>query len=140
MLVYSFHVYLWPRKLLRLMDTWIRKFIWSRDILPSKVCTVSWKIMCCHWAAGGLDLKPTRLINESIILKLSWTLVSSKLQWLELFQKRFYSNGQLLFCYFKSSVWPGIKSHIGTVIAISLWIVGTGAGIHLWTTNWLGNL
>ena len=26
---------------------------------------VSWKIMCCAWAAGDLDIKPTCMINDS---------------------------------------------------------------------------
>jgi hypothetical protein len=71
MLVYSFHVYLWPRRLLQLLDSWIHFFIWSGDVLTRKVCTVSWKIMCRSWAEGGLDIKPTRLINEALIQKLS---------------------------------------------------------------------
>ena len=63
MLVYSFHIYLWPRRLLRLLDSWIKNFIWSGDVLTKKVCTVAWKVMCRPWAEGGLDIKPTRLIN-----------------------------------------------------------------------------
>jgi len=59
MLVYSFHVYFWPRRLLRLLDSWIKKFIWSGDVLSKKVCTVSWSMMCRPWSEGGLDLKPT---------------------------------------------------------------------------------
>jgi len=72
MLVYSFHVYLWPRRLLRLLDSWINFFIWSGDILTKKVCMVAWKVMCRPWAEGGLDLKTTHLIDEALILKLSW--------------------------------------------------------------------
>jgi len=71
MLVYSFHVYLWPRRLLRSLDTWIKKFIWSGDVLTRKVCTVSWKTLCRPWSEGGLDLKSTRLINDALILKLA---------------------------------------------------------------------
>ena len=36
MLVYSFHVYFWPRRLLRLLDSWIKNFIWSGDVLSKK--------------------------------------------------------------------------------------------------------
>jgi len=72
MLVYSIHIYMWPKRLLHQLDTWIKKFIWSGDINTRKVCTVSWKIMCRPWAADGLDIKPTRLINESLILHLAW--------------------------------------------------------------------
>jgi len=61
-LVYSFHVYMWPSRLLKKLDTWIKKIIWKGDILTLKFCTVSWKVMCRPWAIGGLDLKPTQLL------------------------------------------------------------------------------
>lgn len=138
MLVYSFHVYLWPKRLLRLLDSWIKNFIWSGDVLMKKVCTVSWKVMCRPWDEGGLDIKPTRLINEALILKLSWDLIARETQWSHLFKRRYFSNGQPSMRYFKSSVWSGIKLHIGTVVSNSLWIVGNGNNIHFWTDNWLG--
>jgi len=51
---------------------------------------------------------------------------------------RYFSNGQPTIRYFKSSVWSGIKVHIGTILINSLWVVGTGDHIHFWTDNWLG--
>jgi len=137
--VYSFHVYLWPRRLLRLLDSWLKKIIWSGDVLTKKVCTVAWNVMCRPWAEGDLDIKPTRLINEALILKLSWDLLASETQWTTLFRKRFFSNGQPSMRYFKSSVWSGIKVHIGTVLINSVWIFGTRDRIHFWTDNWLGD-
>ena len=81
MLVYSFHVYMWPCRLLRLLDSWLKNFIWSGDIHTKKVCTVSWKVLCRPWSSGGLDIKPSRLINDSFMLKLAWNLISSDSQW-----------------------------------------------------------
>jgi len=40
MLVYSFHIYLWPMKLLKLLNTWIKNLLWSGNISTRKVCTV----------------------------------------------------------------------------------------------------
>jgi len=108
MLVYSFHVYLWPRRLLRLLDSWIKKIIWSGDVLTKKVCTVAWKIMCQPWDKGGLDIKPTHMINEALIMKLSWDLIAQETQWSILFKKCYFSNRQPSMRYFKSSVWSGI--------------------------------
>jgi hypothetical protein len=88
---------------------------------------------------GGLDLKPTRLINESLILQLAWHFSSGDSQWAELLRKRLIKNGTPLQHYFQSSVWCGIKEHMGTIISNSIGIVGTGANIKLWTDNWLGN-
>jgi len=55
MLVYSFHVYLWPLRLLQLLDTWIKNFIWSGDVLTKKVYTVSWSVMCRPWEEGRAE-------------------------------------------------------------------------------------
>lgn len=41
MLLYSFHVYLWPASLLKVLDKKIRNFIWSGDS-NVKICTVAW--------------------------------------------------------------------------------------------------
>ena len=83
-------------------------------------------------------MKATRLINEALILKLAWNLLATNSQWAVLMKSRFFSNGKPLDHYFKSSVWSGIKIHIDTIIANSLWIVGTGENISLWNDNWLG--
>jgi len=87
---------------------------------------------------GGLDLKPTRLVNEALMLQLAWKLVSEDSQWTILLCSRYFSNGRPIQDYFKSSIWCGIKPHIATVIANSLWVVGTGEKIHFWIDNWLG--
>jgi len=72
---------MWPCRLLRLLDSWLKNFIWSGDIHTKKVCTVSWKVLCRPWSSGGLDIKPSRLINDSFMLKLAWNLISSDSQW-----------------------------------------------------------
>ena len=138
MLVYSFNVYMWPRRLLCLLDSWIKNFIWSRDIHSRKVCTVSWKIMCRSWAAGGLEIKSTRLINDSLMLKFAWELLSMDCQWASLFKIKYFINGRPCLRYMKSSIWPSIKMHISTVSSNSLWFIGNGNNINLWSDNWLG--
>jgi len=131
MLVYSFHVYLWLRRLLRSLDTWIKKFIWSDDVHTRKVCTVSWKVLCRPWSQGGLDIKSTRLINDASMLKLAWDLFSSNSQWAVLFKRRFFSHGQPIRYFAQSSVWHGVKNHISTIIQNTLWIVGMGDRINM---------
>jgi len=138
MLVYSFHVYMWPRRLLCLLDSWIKNYIWSGDFHSRKVCTVSWKIMCRSWAAGGLDLKSTRLINDSLMLKLAWELMASDSQWAALFKIKYFKNGRPCMHYMNSSVWSSLRIHISTITTNSSWIIGTGENINLWSDNWLG--
>jgi len=94
--------------------------------------------MCRPWSEGGLDIKPTRLINEALILKLAWDLMAKDSQWSILFKRHFFSNGKPITHYFESSIWLGIKEQIGTVLGNSLWMVGTEEKIPFRTDNWLG--
>jgi len=134
MLVYSFHVYQWPVMLLKSLDRWIKKIIWTGDINTRKVCTVDWKTVCLPWDAGGLNLKSTRSINDSLILHLSWKLMADKSQWSDMFMKRYFCFGQPTQRYIQSSVWAGIKTKIDLVIDHSLWLIGNGNGINLWSS------
>jgi hypothetical protein len=93
MLVYSFHIYRWPKNLLKMLDRWIKKFIWSGDIFTRKICTVKWNVVCLPWDAGGLDLKPTTLINDSLLLHLSWKMYSQDSQCASLLKQRYFCNG-----------------------------------------------
>jgi len=138
MLVYSFHIYRWPTRLLHRLDRWIKKFVWSGDIYTRKICTISWKNVCRPSKAGGLDLKSTQDINASLLLHLSWKLFTQDSQCFLLFQKRFLSYGLPRSHYFKSSIWPGVKEYLSTVLESSVWIIGNGENIDLWLDNWMG--
>ena len=138
MLVYSFHIYRWPIRLLKTLDRWINFFIWSGDINTCKICTVSWKNVCLPWDSGGLDLKSTRSLNASLLLHLSWNLLTQDSQCSQLFKHRFLSFGRPLNSYFKSSIWLGVKKFLPLVFENSIWTVGNGEKINLWLDNWLG--
>jgi len=125
-------------RLLKMLDRWIKFFVWSGDIDTRKICTVSWTQVCLPWDAGGLDLKSTRSINESLILHLCWKLFTQNSQCSDLFQARFLSFGSPRSRYFNSSIWPGVKEQLPTVFDNTRWIVGNGCNIHLWLDNWLG--
>jgi len=61
-------------------------------------------MICMSWDSGGLDLKPTRIINESLILHLRWKLMSEHSQLSAMFHKRLFTAGHPKLRYLKSSV------------------------------------
>lgn len=69
MLLYSFQIYVWPVSLLKLLDTWIRNFIWSGSIDSRKIVTVAWNTLCSPFAEGGLGLRSLSSINKAALLK-----------------------------------------------------------------------
>jgi hypothetical protein len=139
MLVYSFHVYLWPHSLLKKLEKWIRNFIWSGDINTKKICTVAWKKVCTTYDAGGLDLRPLDKINSSLMLQLCWKFLSSDEQWASLCRAKYLRHGKPINNYVKSSIWYGIKNHVATVKANTIWLIGSGQSVLFWTDNWLGS-
>ncbi|PNX62037.1 putative reverse transcriptase, partial [Trifolium pratense] len=114
MMVYSFHIYAWPKTLLKKLDRWIRNFIWSGDVSTRKICTVAWQKICTSYDEGGLDIRPLVQVNESLILHLCWKLLSSNNQWAVMCRSRYLQFGMPTDTYLKSSIWNGIKKHVHT--------------------------
>ncbi|CAJ2638276.1 unnamed protein product [Trifolium pratense] len=137
MMVYSFHIYAWPKTLLKKLDRWIRNFIWSGDISTRKICTVAWQKICTSYDEGGLDIRPLVQVNESLILHLCWKLLSSNNQWAVMCRSRYLRFGMPTGTYLKSSIWNGIKKHVHTVNDNTKWLLGSGHSVSFWLENWL---
>lgn len=89
MLLYSFHIYVWPVALHKSTDRWIRNFVSSGNIYIKKIVIVAWKKCCLPTAEGGLGLRAIKAINSSALLKPSWTIVSSNEAWVVFLKGRF---------------------------------------------------
>lgn len=55
MLIYSFHIYAWPKSLLNEINKWLRNFVWSGCVSVRKHSIVSWSKVCRPVEEGGLD-------------------------------------------------------------------------------------
>lgn len=137
MMIYSFHVYVWPVALLKLVDQWLRNFIWSGDINARKIVTVAWHKICTPFPEGGLGIRPLRKINEAATLKLGWDLIASQCQWANFLKARFFSNGSPRLHHFSSSIWLALKRIIPILKDNSAWQLGDGQNINFWTDVWL---
>lgn len=56
MLLCGFQIYLWPVPLIKLLDKWIKNFVWSGDIHTKNVVTVAWNKVCMSLNEGGLGM------------------------------------------------------------------------------------
>jgi hypothetical protein len=88
MLVYSISIYSWPISLLKGLERWIKKFIWSGDISQRKLVTVAWKKVCRPYDQGGLGIRSVIVLNESTNLKLCWDMFTSNEHWAILLRSR----------------------------------------------------
>lgn len=117
MLVYSFHIYVWPKSLLKSIDTWINNFIWSGDVSTRKLVTVAWHKLCTPTFAGGLGLRSVRKTNDAATLKLCWNFLSSDSQWANFLKACFLKDKHPISYHIKSSIWSGLTGCFNIVFA-----------------------
>ena len=67
-----------PKKVLKLVDSACRKFIWTGRLEESKKSPVAWETMCLPKDCGGLNLKNHAVWVKAAILKLLWNLENKK--------------------------------------------------------------
>lgn len=120
MLLYNFQVYLWPYSLLKVLDKKIRNFIWSGDPNVKKICTVSGNKLCRPALEGGLGVKSLKNLNEAALLKLTFEMMASNTEWASFLRCRFLHHRKPAVNYVKSSLWPGIKVNMQTVLSNSI--------------------
>lgn len=116
MLIYSFHIYKWPSSLLKSLDKCLRNFIWSGKPNKRKLVTVAWQKLWSPCNEGDLGLRSLRSINNAALLKLCWEMFSTQNQWAQLLKSRFWRNHSPIRHYAKSSLWPGVREHVNSVI------------------------
>lgn len=67
-LLHSFMIYIWPKLLLKQLQQWVKKVLWSGDILIRKTVTVAWHKVCTSKSAGGLGLRNLVSLNKIRLL------------------------------------------------------------------------
>ncbi|CAJ2645220.1 unnamed protein product [Trifolium pratense] len=138
MLVYSITTYSWPISLIKMLDRYMRNFIWSGDLLVRKLVTVSWNKMCSPIDEGGLGIRSLSNLNKASNLKLFWELFNSDNQWANLLRSRVVRKNGFIKHHIYSSLWSGIKNQDHLIAQNTRWLVGNGNNINFWLHNWSG--
>ena len=123
---------------MRKLTSSIRNFLWSGSSKTSKLVTVAWSKCCTPKEDGGLGLRDPSILNEALLKKLAWSLMTSDSFVYRFLRDRFFSNGFEQRRFWKSSVWCGLRSHIKPLVAESIWAVGRHSKVRFWKNNWLG--
>lgn len=135
--VHSMMVYRWPKYLLRFVESRMRNFVFTGDILKIGTIRVSWKRCCAPKGEGGLGLRSMVAANNSFLSRFTWDVLNQKAPYMSILLDRFFSHGQLR-SYVRSSIWFGFKDSYPALINGSRWLVGSNSQIRFWLDNWLG--
>ncbi|KAL8463018.1 hypothetical protein ACS0TY_033871 [Phlomoides rotata] len=117
-LVYSMIMYYWPRTLLKKIETIMRNFLWTGDITRRNTsCMVSWARVCSPLDEDGLGVRSIRHANDSFICKLAWDILSNKTPDISLLHDKYITvRGRPRSYGRPSSIWPGIRRHLGRLV------------------------
>ncbi|KAK2637349.1 hypothetical protein Ddye_032141 [Dipteronia dyeriana] len=75
--VHSFMVYKWPVFLTKMVTKKIKSFLWTGSCEECKLVRVAWNRFCRPYALGVLGLKDLALLNDSLLRKFTWKLITS---------------------------------------------------------------
>ncbi|KAF1894256.1 hypothetical protein Lal_00004180 [Lupinus albus] len=83
----------------------IRNLIWSRNTKTRKIVTVAWQTVCSPIKVGGLGLRLINCMNKVSLLKLTWEILTTNLEWAQFYRQRFGIGSSCTKArYFKSSI------------------------------------
>ncbi|KAM5574961.1 hypothetical protein ABKV19_014083, partial [Rosa sericea] len=138
-LIYSFHIYEWPKSLLNRVQGWMRNFFWNGDPIKSGSALVAWSTVCSPKSQGGLGLKNLFALNRSLLLKRCWEVASKASTSARFLHDRFLQVGLHPCSYYKkSAIWLGLKKLWPMLLVRVQWILGDGSTIRFWKDKWLG--
>lgn len=137
MLLHSFMIYPWPFRLIKMLDRYIKNFIWSGDVTKRKPVVVAWHMVCSPVAEGGLGLRSIKLINKAAMLRLAWIFETDSGPWASIARARYLNAKGDLVPYLRSSMWTGVRDWRTHIIANSRWRLGNGSQISFWYDRWL---
>jgi len=116
-LSYNFQVYKWPSSLLKLVDKWVRNFIWAGDINKKGFVTVNWGTISNLNSKGGLQVINFQLENKAYLLRFAWEFTYNYRPWISLMKARFLkSKYPRVGSFFSSSIWPGINDWYDVIL------------------------
>ncbi|XP_070006032.1 uncharacterized protein [Nicotiana sylvestris] len=75
---YWVQIFLLPKKIMKMIETICRTFLWTGSIECSKKALIAWDTLCQPKATGGLNVIYMKIWNKATLLKHLWVLAMKK--------------------------------------------------------------
>lgn len=132
-------IYDWPISLFRNIEWAARNFIWSGDVIKTKIVIMAWKSICKAIYQGGLGIRSLLALNVATNLKPTWDFLNLEEHWTILVRSWIMRKNKLIKHHILSSIWSNIKVEIPIISDNSSWIIGNGNSISFWFDSWYGD-
>ncbi|XP_026378408.1 uncharacterized protein LOC113272826 [Papaver somniferum] len=139
--IYNMVVYRWPVKFVKQSERVIRNFLWSGDSDLAKSFVVGYDKICSPVKEGGLGLTSLSNMNKALIMKLWWSIKTSKKNWARFMESKYTCrDGRLKMAGVKSSILPGIRWVHTEVMRNTKSLIGDGRETSLFFDVWYGSV
>ncbi|KAH9292951.1 hypothetical protein KI387_041863, partial [Taxus chinensis] len=122
-----------------------KKNLWQGMEEKFKFHLVAWDKVCTPKSMGGLGIKNIEKMNEALIAKMGWRLLSEKQPWIDVIKAK-YLNQQAVYSYLHeeqlpngSIFWNNLVKSRNFIKQGSKWKVGDGSEINFWEDNWFSD-
>lgn len=104
------------------------------------LCVKSWKAICRPKSVGGLGFRSSFAMNEALLAKMGWAMLTDadKL-WVQLLKSKYCKGRPFSYVPQRSSdswLWTGILNSRTLLGKGSCYLVGDGSKIDLWEDPW----
>ena len=131
-----------PNKVCDKIDSICRSFLWGSTTATQKLHLVSWSNVCQPKSAGGLGLRPARVVNSTFLSKLGWGLIHKRDElWVQVLRSKYKCGTDLIPQVQRhancSNLWKGICSTWPVVQDNLIWRLGNGNSVSFWQDKWI---
>lgn len=141
--IYYMQTALLPIKVCDDLDKIARDFLWGSCGNRRRPSLVARDKVCTPSQFGGLGFKSTRRMNEALIMKLGWELMTRRDKlWVNVLRHKYNCGNNTIPNVAKrnmeSNIWRGIRRTWHHVTANIKWVIGDGRTANFWSEVWLG--
>jgi hypothetical protein len=140
---YLMSLFLLPKSLCASINSCIRKFWWG--YLQDKkhgLSLLSWANICKPKSLGGLGIRSMEDMNNSLLARLGWKMVSNQPHlWVDSLRGKYLKNGVSFLSAPSNSVsswlWKGLQKNRKVVEKGACISISNGQNVDIWNTPWI---
>jgi hypothetical protein len=147
---YIMSLFLLPKSFCSEIDSILKKFWWGfPQEKKHNLSFLSWDNICQPKVLGGLGICSMEFLNNSLLARLGWKLVSSLNSnnsplWVDALRGKYLRNRVSFldapFNPLSSWFWKGLLKNRKVVEKGACWSITDGANIHIWKSSWIPSM
>lgn len=142
LLAYFLSFFALPKSWCLEIDRRLKKFWWGHKLdKVHNLSLKSWSSMCLPKSEGGLGFQAVYDMNQALLSKLAWKVVTNEQSlWVRILKGKYLQQGSFWETVWNpqaSWVWKGIlkmRPHLERGLC---WLVGNGVNISIWRDPWI---